>query len=442
MSNNEIFDRFADRLEFDWRSIARPEQRMPSDADWLIWLYLAGRGAGKTRSGAEGVREWIETGRCRRVALIAPTAADARDVMIEGASGILAVCPPSNRPTFEPSKRRLTWPDNRSLRSAGAIATVYSAEEADRLRGPQHDGLWADELAAWKDAQAVWDQAMFGLRVGKKPRAIITTTPRPIKIIRDLLARDGKDVRVTRGSTRDNAANLAPSFLSQIVGRYQGTRLGRQELDAEILDDVVGALWSRSLLEQQRRDAAPALSRIVVAIDPSVSSSEGADECGLIVAGLGVDNHAYVLEDASGVMSPIEWARKAVQLFKTWSADRVVAEVNNGGGLVEAQLRAVDTNVPYRAVHASRSKITRAEPIAALFEQGRAHLVGTFPQLEDQLSTFSAGSSDSPDRLDSMVWALTELALNPRRGEFVWGGIEPRSDLEIARHYLDTSHYH
>ena len=406
MSNSEIFDRFADRLEYDWPSIARPEQRLPPDDDpWAVFLYLAGRGAGKTRSGAEGVREWIESGRCRRVGLIAPTAADARDVMIEGASGILAVCPPSNRPIFEPSKRRLTWPSS-TLPSSDAIATIYSAEEADRLRGPQHDGLWCDELAAWKDAQAVFDQAMFGLRIGRKPRAIITTTPRPIKIIRDLLKRD--DVKVTRGSTRSNAANLAPSFLTQIVSRYEGTRLGRQELDAEILDDAVGALWSRDLLEQTRRSAAPPLSRIVVGIDPSVSSnSENANECGLVVAGRAENGEAYVIEDASGVMSPIDWSRKAVMLYRKWSADRIVAEVNNGGGLVEATIRAVDKNVAFKTVHASRGKITRAEPIAALFEQNRCHLVGTFPMLEDQLCTYSAGSSESPDRLDAMVWALT-----------------------------------
>jgi phage terminase large subunit-like protein len=408
---------------------------MPADDDWMIWAYIAGRGAGKTRSGAEGVREWIETGRCGRVGLIAPTAADARDVMLEGASGLLSICPNSNRPVYAPSLRRVTWPN-------GAIATIYSAEESDRLRGPQHDGLWVDELAAMKDAQAVWDMAMFGLRVGKKPRAIITTTPRPIKIIRDLLARDGKDVRVTRGRTVDNAVNLAPSFLSQIVNRYQGTRLGRQELDAEILDDVVGALWTRDLLEQTRRSVAPAMARIVVALDPSVSNGEGSNECGLIVAGLGIDDHAYVLEDASGVLAPIEWSRKAVALYQTWAADRIVAEVNNGGALVESTIRSVNANVAFKSVTASRSKVTRAEPIAALFEQGRAHLVGAFPQLEDQLCTYSAGSSDSPDRLDAMVWALTELALNAHRSQLVFGGIEPRSDLEIARHFLDTSHYH
>ncbi len=277
------------------------------------------------------------------------------------------------------------------------------------------------------------------MRRGRRPRQVITTTPKPIPLLRALLKRD--DVVVTRGKTSDNAANLAPTFLQTIVSRYEGTRLGRQELDAEILDDVVGALWSRSLLEQTRRSAAPPMTRIVVAIDPSVSSSEGADECGLIVAGLGVDGHGYVLHDASGVMSPIEWARKAVGLSKHWSADRIVAEANQGGALVENQIRAIDHTVSFKSVHASRGKITRAEPIAALFEQGRAHLVGTFPQLEDQLCTFSAGSSDSPDRLDAMVWAMTELALNARRGELVFAGIDKRDELEVARHAFNTDRY-
>ena len=299
--------------------------------------------------------------------------------------------------------------------------------------------LWCDELAAWREPDA-FDQALLGLRIGKKPQALITTTPRPTKIIKELVA--NPRTHVTRGSTYDNRANLSEAFVSQIIQKYEGTRMGRQELNAEILDDVVGALWTRGLLDQTRRAAAPALSRIVVAIDPSISSSEGADECGLIVAGLGVDNQAYVVEDASGVMASVEWARKAVQLYKTWSADRIIAEANQGGALVEATIRAVDKNVSFKAVHASRGKITRAEPIAALFEQGRAHLVGAFPQLEDQLCTFSAGSSDSPDRLDAMVCALSELALNARRGEFIFGGLDPRSDLDIARSAFSTDHYH
>ena len=273
----------------------------------------------------------------------------------------------------------------------------------------------------------------FGLRLGKKPRQFITTTPKPIKLLRELVKRDGLDVIVRKGKTLDNASNLPAAFLNQMQGLYAGSRLGRQELDAEILDDVVGALWTRDLLEGTRRSAAPAMSRIVVAIDPSVSAGEGSNECGLIVAGLGIDGHGYVLADESAVLAPAEWARKAVQLYKTWSADRIVAEINNGGALVENTIRAVDANVAFKSVSASRGKITRAEPISALFEQDRCHLVGLFPALEDQLTGYSGGSSDSPDRLDSMVWAISELSLNARRGELVWGGLERPSELDLAR---------
>ena len=254
-----------------------------------------------------------------------------------------------------------------------------------------------------------WSNLQFGLRLGKKPRQVVTTTPRPIKLLRELIA--SPDTVVTRGSTYDNRDNLAPSFFSQIVKRYEGTRLGRQELNAEILDDVQGALWTREMIEEGRRDktVAPALRRIVVAIDPAVSVTEDSDETGLIVAGRGVDDHGYMLEDASGKFSPIEWARRAVDLYRKWGADRIVAEANQGGEMVETTIRTVDANVSFRAVHASRGKITRAEPIAALAEQFRIRHLGTFPELEDQLCTFAAGSSESPDRLDAMVWAFTEL---------------------------------
>jgi phage terminase large subunit-like protein len=260
---------------------------------------------------------------------------------------------------------------------------------------------------------------MMGLRIGKRPRATVTTTPRPIKLLRDLLKREGQDVVVSRGRTRDNAANLAPSFINQIISRFEGTRLGRQELDAELLEDVPGALWTRDLLERCRVEKAPPLRRIVVAIDPAVSVTEGSDETGIIVAGLGVDTHGYVLEDASGKFSPIDWARRAVALYRKWGADRVIAEANQGGLMVEQTVRTVDTNVSLRAVHASRGKITRAEPIAALFEQLRIHLVGTFPLLEDQLCSFAAGSCGSPDRLDAMVWASGDLMVTNNNTGFL-----------------------
>jgi phage terminase large subunit-like protein len=303
----------------------------------------------------------------------------------------------------------------------GAIATLYSSEEPLRLRGPQHDCLWFDELAAFKNAREVWDTAMLGLRLGRRPRAIVSTTPKPVPLIRDLLKREGKDVAVSRSRTIDNAENLAPSFLSEIAGRYSGTRLGRQELEGELLEDVEGALWSRELIEQCRVEKAdlPPMKRIVVAIDPSVSTGADADECGLIVAGLSTAGEAYVLEDASAKMSPVDWARKAVSLYRLHGADRVVAEVNNGGQLVEVTVRTVDANISFKTVTASRGKVARAEPISALFEQRRAHLCGVFAELEDQMCTFTPGSSGSPDRLDAMVWALTELMLSSNSAD-VW----------------------
>jgi phage terminase large subunit-like protein len=394
-------------LLHDWRFWARPSQ-LPPDGAWRIWLLLAGRGFGKTRCGAEWVREQAEAGRARRIALLAPTAADLRDVMIEGESGLLAIAPDERRPRYEPSKRRLTWPN-------GAIATGYSADEPERLRGPQHDAAWCDELAAWRYPEA-WDMLMLGLRLGDDPRAVVTTTPRPVRLVRELLARAGGDVAVTRGSTFDNAANLAPAFLDQIVRRYQGTRLGRQELEAELLEDVPGALWSRDVFERAgfRVAAAPALRRIIVAIDPAVTSGEGADETGIIVAGIGADGHGYVLDDLSGRFAPVEWARRAVDAYRRHQADRIVAEVNNGGEMVAATVRAVDPNAAFKDVRASRGKVTRAEPVAALYEQGRVRHVGAFATLEDQMCAFTsdydrAAAGMSPDRLDALVWAITEL---------------------------------
>jgi predicted phage terminase large subunit-like protein len=394
----------ADRLEASgerpWHRIRRPSQAPPA-GDWRTWLILAGRGWGKTRTGAEWVLDRVEGG-ARRIALVARTAADIRDVMIEGESGILACASESQRPTYEPSKRRLTWPN-------GAIATAYSADQPSLLRGPQHDSAWADELAAWEHADETWAMLMFGLRLGADPRVCVTTTPRPTQEIRDLVGQ--ATTALTRGSTMENADNLAPGFLEEIVRRYEGTRLGRQELYAEILDDTPGALWTRAMLEAAYVDAAPELVRVVVAIDPAATAHEESDETGIVVAGRGVDGHAYVLADRSCRMSPDGWARRAVAAFDEHQADRIVAEVNNGGDMVEAVVRTVRPGVPYRKVHATRGKRLRAEPVAALYEQGRVHHVGRLPELEDQLTSWTPEDAGSPDRLDALVWAITELGL-------------------------------
>lgn len=402
------------QIKYDWSYRARPAQSPPA-GDWRIWLLLAGRGFGKTRTGAELVRARVAAQTARHIALVAPTEADARDVMVEGESGILATAPPWGRPLYEPSKRRLTWPN-------GAIATIFSADEPERLRGPQHDFTWCDELAAWRYPEA-WDMLMFGLRLGDDPRAVVTTTPRPTALIRGLLA-DPKVV-VTRGRTAENRANLAPAFLDQIVRRYEGTRLGRQELDAEILDDMPGALWQRGMIEAARTNAMPTLVRVVVAIDPAVASHAHADETGIVVAGRDAEGNGYVLADVSGRYGPAEWARAAIAAYGAHHADRIVAEVNNGGEMVEATLRTVDPNVPFAAVRASRGKAARAEPVAALYEQGRIHHVGAFPALEDQMCAFSsdfdrAAAGYSPDRVDALVWALTELLVETRAGDAIF----------------------
>ena len=390
-----------ERLLYDWRVWRRPKQATPP-GDWSIWVILAGRGFGKTRTGAEWVREEVDRGNTRHIALVGATAADVRDTMIEGESGLMSVFPPSERPRYEPSKRRVTF-------SNGAVATAFSADEPDRLRGPNHDLAWCDELAAWRYPDA-WDMLIFGLRIGDHPRALVTTTPRPTPIIRNLVARP--DVCVTRGSTFENRGNLAPSFFDEIVARYEGTRLGRQELHAEILDDVDGALWTRDLLEACRTSTMPDMRRIVVAIDPAASSKATSSETGIVACGVGDDGHGYVLEDRSLRGTPNEWASEAVASYHRLKADRIVAEANQGGDMIRHTLDTVERNIPIRLVHASRGKRVRAEPIAALYEQGRIHHVGMFADLEDQLCSWVPDHSASPDRLDALVWALTELVVD------------------------------
>jgi len=407
------------RLPWDWWFWGRQSQQAPTCA-WGTWLILAGRGWGKTRTGVEWVKTAVESGQCRRVALVGQTAAAVRDVMVEGESGILAKARPSFKPLYEPSKRRLTWPN-------GAMATTFSADKPDMLRGPQFDGYWADELAAWRYPEA-WSNLMLGVRLGTLSRGVVTTTPKPVRLVRDLLVADRRwpkgDVVLTRGTTYENIKNLSPQFKTQIIAQYEGTHLGRQELNAELLTEAPGALWKRARIEELRVTVAPELERLVVAIDPAATSGDDADETGIVVAGVAEDGQGYVLEDLSHRASPDGWARAAVTAYWQRKADRIVAEVNNGGEMVEHVIRTVDPNVSFRAVHASRGKIARAEPVAALYEQGRVHHVGSHPDMEDQMCSF-AGGGDSPDRMDALVWALTDLMID-RAGEMrLLGGPEP-----------------
>ncbi len=405
-----------------WRWNARPEQLEPP-GDWDTWLILAGRGYGKTRTGAETITSWAKSGRCGRIALVAPTAGDARDVMVEGESGIVAVSERAKFPAnYEPSKRRITWPN-------GAQATLFSADVPERLRGPQHDGAWADELPWWADAQATWDQLQFGLRLGSHPRAVVTCTPRAIPLVRALV-KDPRTV-VTKGTTYDNSANLAPAFLVAIKRAYEGTRLGRQEINAEILDDNPNALWKQSTIDKWRVEAAPLeMRRMGVAIDPAVSANEDSDLTGIVAGGLAPcwafptcqgATHGFILDDQSGIYTPIEWARKAATLYASREADIVIGEVNNGGDLVEANLRgAGSSSLNFKAVRASRGKITRAEPISTLYDRGIVHHVGTHAKLEDEMTQWDPmAGMRSPDRMDALVWLLTELMLEDSAPAYV-----------------------
>jgi phage terminase large subunit-like protein len=389
-------------LNYDWMGkigIARPEQK-PPDMPWIVWLILAGRGFGKTRTGAEWIRYRVETKQAARIALVAPTAADGRDIMVEGESGILNVFPKSYRPIYEPSKRRLTF-------YTGATATVYSADEPERLRGPNNDTAWADELCSWRYPEA-YDMLMLGLRLGDNPQCVVTTTPKPIKILKEIMKTPG--TVITRGSTYDNAENLSKIFLSTIISKYEGTRLGRQELNAEILDDTPGALWTRAILDLHRVNEQPELDRIVIGVDPAVSTNEDSDETGIIVAGSKAIE-GFILADYSGQLKPAAWAKRVVDAYYDHDADYVVAESNQGGDMVSFTIHTVDPNVPVKLIHASRGKQTRAEPISSLYEQGRVHHIGSIAVLEDQMTTWVPGAEDSPDRLDAMVHALTALLL-------------------------------
>lgn len=401
----------------NWWFIGRPEQLMPYGDHWSHWLYLAGRGAGKTRTGAELAREMVRRG-YRRLGLIAPTSADARDVMIEGESGVLNVCTDNDttyrgaimaRPIYESSKRRLVWQN-------GATAHLYSADEPERLRGPQHEFIWADELASWRYPET-WDLAMFGLRLGQHPRAFISTTPKPVLLLKQLLS--DKNCITTRGTTYDNRSNLAKQFFAQIVTKYEGTRLGRQELSGELLLEAENALWNREMLDSLRVTAEqlPELKYVVVAVDPAISANKASDETGIVVVGVGVDNHGYVIADYSGKFTPAGWASRVNRAYTAYRANCVVAEGNQGGDMVRSVIKGANSAMPVRLVHASSGKYARAQPVAALFERRICHIVGTLAPLEDQLCTWEPqGNTGSPDRLDAMVWGLTDCMLG--RGEF------------------------
>ncbi len=345
-----------------------------------------------------------------RMAIVGLTAADARDVIVEGESGILAVHPPDFRPLYEPSKRRLTWPN-------GAIATCYNASEPDQLRGPQHSGAYVDEYAKFPNAQDLWDQLKFTLRLGSDPRVVITTTPRPIPAIKRLIADSG--TVTTRGKTMDNRTNLAPGFVDGLLERYSGTRLGRQEIDGEIVDEVTGALWTRAVLDANRisPDNMPQMSRVVVAVDPSGTDGkdDDGDDIGIVVVGRGVDGRGYVLEDCTCKLSPEGWGRMAVTAYHRWKADRIVAETNFGGAMVKYVIKQIDASVPFKEVSASRGKAVRAEPISALYEQGRAGHVGSHEMLEDEMVLMTPAGfvgEGSPNRVDAMVWGFTEAMLS------------------------------
>jgi phage terminase large subunit-like protein len=414
----KLSNQAAEELIYDWSYRARLKQ-LPPEWDWYIWLLLSGRGGGKTRTGAELVRTWAKEG-YSPIALVGKTKADVRDTMVEvGESSILRVSPPWDMPQYEPSKRRLTWRN-------GVVGIIYSGDEPDELRGPQHQKAWVDELAKFKKAQESWDNLMFGLRMGKAPQAVVTTTPRPIQIIKDLI-RDERTadhptgrVAVTLGHTLENAKNLAPDFLKYIMRKYEGTRLGRQELAGEILDDNPNALWQRGQIDELRVTNHPALARVVVAIDPEATDTEDSAETGIIVAGIAPymgSLHGYILADLTLRGSPNQWATAAVTGYYRNMADKIIGEVNNGGDMVGNTVKMIDASVPFKAVHASRGKYTRAEPVSALYEQGRVHHVGFFPDLEDQLCEWVPGDT-SPDRLDALVWAITELMLEEQPGEW------------------------
>ena len=388
-----------------WVNWARPEQ-LPPTGDWTTWLLMGGRGAGKTRAGSEWVRALVGGERpVSPVALVGETLAQARAIMVEGESGLLRVGPAATRPKFERSANRLVWPN-------GAIGELMSGSEPERFRGPQFAAAWCDELGKWPNAEAAWDMLQFALRLGDKPRQLVTTTPRPTRLLKRLLA--DPRTHVTRMRTAENAANLAPGFLEAVVGRYRGTVLGRQELDGELIEDLPDALWQRAALEAGRLGIVPEMSRIIVGVDPPVTGHAKSDACGIIVAGLAGEAGVVLADRSLKPARPLAWARRVVAAFEEFEADAVVAEVNQGGELVVEMLRQVAPHLPVRSVHATRGKWVRAEPVAALYARGLVRHASGLAELEDEMCAFGPdglSGGHSPDRVDALVWALTELML-------------------------------
>ena len=401
--------------DYDWVHLAKDHQKAP-EGDWTAWLILGGRGAGKTRAGGEWVRsvaEDISEGR-RVIALVSETYGDAREVMIEGQSGLKNIGHPKRRPTYEASRRRLVWPN-------GSVGYCFSAEDPDGLRGYQFHAAWSDEMCKWRYPEETWSNLQLALRLGRYPRQVITTTPRPMALLKRLMT--AQTTKRSTGTTYDNADNLSSAFMSEIAAAYEGSALGRQELMGEIVEDVAGALWTWPMIEAAqlsvKPDFADHLDRIVVAVDPPATSGPDADECGIVVAGKmdGEEGRAFVITDRSrGGCSPIEWAQRAVNAYYEFKADRIVVEVNQGGDMVRSIVAQVDPSVPVREVRATRGKRLRAEPVAALYEQGRVRHLARLPELEDQMTQFTGTSSKSPDRLDALVWALTDLMLRKQAG--------------------------
>lgn len=403
-------------LEADWQVWAHDSQLPPQQAadggDWRVWLVLGGRGAGKTRAGAEWVKGMalgeapFATEPVERIALVGETMADVRSVMVEGVSGLLAIHRPEDRPVFEPSKNRLTWRN-------GAVAQMFSAEGAEGLRGPQFGAAWCDEIAKWANATHAWDMLQFALRLGQRPQVVVTTTPKPVPIVKGLIE-DERTV-VSRASTTDNADNLAPTFIDEMRRRYAGTALGRQELGGELIEDVSGSLWRRDWIDDARVKVVPDLRAIVVAVDPPVTATVRSDACGIVVAGVDGNGACVVLADRSVQgREPATWARAAIAAYHDFDADRVVAEVNQGGDLVRTVLQQIDASVPVRSVRATRGKWLRAEPVAALYAEGRIRHAGVFEELEDEMCVFGSdgkANGHSPDRLDALVWAVTDLMM-------------------------------